>query len=46
MKVALPARQVCDQPHPLLVAEIVRSCRAAALDEAYDGMRVRARLMP
>ncbi len=43
---ALPIRQVCDQPHPLLVAEIVRSCRAAALDEAYDGMRVRARLMP
>ncbi|KAK9843444.1 hypothetical protein WJX81_002960 [Elliptochloris bilobata] len=31
--------KVCDQPHPLLVADIVRHCRTAALDEAYDGMR-------
>ena len=34
-------RQVCDQPHPLLVAKIVDSCTKADLDTAYDGMRVR-----
>ena len=32
--------QVCDQPHPLLVAQIVRACMAAHLDDAYAGMKV------
>ena len=32
--------QVCDQPHPLLVAEVVRHCQAAALDEAWKGLEV------
>lgn len=31
--------KVCDQPHPLLVAAIVRHCTEARIDEAYDGMR-------
>ncbi|KAK9823633.1 hypothetical protein WJX72_004352 [[Myrmecia] bisecta] len=31
--------KVCDQPHPLLVADIVRNCIEAHIDEAYDGMR-------
>lgn len=33
--------QVCDQPHPLLVAEIVKDCARCKLDEAYKGMKVR-----
>ena len=32
--------QVCDQPHPLLVAEIVRHCSRCHLDKAYKGMKV------
>ena len=36
----LLVRQVCDQPHPLLVAEVVRHCQAAALDEAWKGLEV------
>ena len=35
-----PCAQVCDQPHPLLVAEVVRHCQAAALDEAWKGLEV------
>ena len=39
--VLLPALvQVCDQPHPLLVAQIVRACMVAHLDDAYAGMKV------
>lgn len=34
--------QVCDQPHPLLVAAIVQHCARSRLDEAYKGMKVRA----
>jgi hypothetical protein len=32
--------QVCDQPHPLLVAQIVRHCLKAQLSQAYAGMKV------
>ena len=32
--------QVCDQPHPLLISEIVKNCTAANIDGAYDGMKV------
>ena len=32
--------QVCDQPHPLLVAAIVQHCARSRLDEAYKGMKV------
>ena len=32
--------QVCDQPHPLLVAGIVKDCARCKLDEAYKGMKV------
>ena len=32
--------QVCDQPHPLLVAQIVRACMVAHLDDTYAGMKV------
>ena len=32
--------KVCDQPHPLVVAKIVRSCAAADLDAAYDDLKV------
>ena len=31
--------KVCDQPHPLLVAQIVKACTASDLGEAYEGMR-------
>ncbi|CAG9464400.1 unnamed protein product [Pedinophyceae sp. YPF-701] len=31
--------KVCDQPHPLLVAQIVKACAAINLGEAYEGMR-------
>lgn len=34
--------RVCDQPHPLLVQEIVGHCGKARLQEAYAGMSVRA----
>ena len=37
---ALHSAQVCDQPHPLLVAEIVRHCSRCHLDKAYKGMKV------
>ena len=33
--------QVCDQPHPLLIAQIVEQCLHSNIDEAYNGMRVR-----
>ena len=33
--------RVCDQPHPLLVQEIVGHCGKARLQEAYLGMSVR-----
>lgn len=32
--------RVCDQPHPLLVAQIVESCGKAELYKAYEGMKV------
>lgn len=32
--------KVCDQPHPLLVAQIVDSCAKAQLYKAYEGMKV------
>ena len=32
--------QVCDQPHPLLVKDIVRHCLRARLSDAYAGMKV------
>ena len=35
-----PRPQVCDQPHPLLVAKIVQSCLACDLQPAYTGMKV------
>ena len=38
---ALVMMQVCDQPHPLLVAKIVKDCSKSRLDEAYKGMKVR-----
>ncbi|KAK9916304.1 hypothetical protein WJX75_001056 [Coccomyxa subellipsoidea] len=31
--------KVCDQPHPLLISEIVKNCTAANIDGAYDGMK-------
>jgi replication factor C subunit 2/4 len=31
--------KVCDQPHPVVVGSIVRSCLAAKIDDAYDGVR-------
>lgn len=31
--------RVCDQPHPLLVKQIVNHCANAQLDAAYDGMK-------
>ena len=37
----LASLQVCDQPHPLLVAQIVKDCARCKLDEAYKGMKVR-----
>lgn len=30
--------KVCDQPHPLLVQNIVRACLSAAIDPAYHGI--------
>ena len=33
--------RVCDQPHPLLVAQIVDACTGAHLYKAYEGMKVR-----
>lgn len=33
-------RQVCDQPHPLLVAKIIQNCLASDLQPAYVGMKV------
>ena len=33
--------KVCDQPHPLLVKEIIGSCLKLEIDNAYDGMSVR-----
>ena len=33
--------RVCDQPHPLLVKEIVGHCGKARLEDAYRGMSVR-----
>jgi hypothetical protein len=32
-------RQVCDQPHPLLVATIIQHCLGGNLTSAYDGMK-------
>lgn len=32
--------KVCDQPHPLLVREIINSCLKLRIDDAYDGMTV------
>lgn len=32
--------QVCDQPHPLLVAKIIHCCLAANLVGAYEGITV------
>ena len=32
--------KVCDQPHPLLVAQIVDFCAKAQLYKAYEGMKV------
>lgn len=31
--------KVCDQPHPLLVTDIVKKCLEAKIDEAYDGIK-------
>lgn len=31
--------KVCDQPHPLLVTDIIKKCLDAKIDEAYDGMK-------
>ena len=31
--------RVCDQPHPLLVSNIVKHCTEARIDDAYEGMR-------
>ncbi len=31
--------RVCDQPHPLLVTDIIKKCLDAKIDEAYDGMK-------
>ncbi len=31
--------RVCDQPHPLIVDQIVRQCSEGRLEEAYEGMR-------
>ena len=33
--------RVCDQPHPVMVASIVKSCIEANIDAAYRGMKVR-----
>ena len=33
--------KVCDQPHPLLVAQIIAHCLAAHIDDADKGMAVR-----
>jgi hypothetical protein len=32
--------RVCDQPHPLLVKEIVDHCSKARMEPAYVGMKV------
>ncbi len=32
--------QVCDQPHPLLVAKIIQNCLTSDLQPAYVGMKV------
>ena len=37
--------RVCDQPHPLLVKEIVGHCGKARLEDAYRGMSVRRRCL-
>lgn len=31
--------RVCDQPHPLLVSNVVKLCIEARIDDAYSGMR-------
>lgn len=31
--------RVCDQPHPLLVSNIIRHCLGGNIDEAYQGMK-------
>jgi replication factor C subunit 2/4 len=31
--------KVCDQPHPMLVSNIIKKCLEAKIDEAYDGMK-------
>ena len=33
-------RQVCDQPHPLLVAKVIQCCLAGNLSGAYEGITV------
>lgn len=30
--------KVCDQPHPLLVKNVVASCLTGDIDQAYDGV--------
>lgn len=32
--------RVCDQPHPVLVGAVVKSCTEARIDDAYEGMKV------
>ena len=32
---------MCDQPHPLVVANIIGACQHAKLEEAYENMKVR-----
>ena len=31
----LPVLQVCDEPHPLLIREMIKSCSTGDVDEAY-----------
>lgn len=31
--------RVCDQPHPLLVANLIKHCAEARIDDAYEGMK-------
>eukprot|EP00967_Tisochrysis_lutea_P100207 scaffold149278_cov21-Tisochrysis_lutea.AAC.1 len=37
--------RVCDQPHPLVVANIIQSCQKGQLEEAYENMKAKQRVI-
>ena len=39
-RIHVPSYQVCDQPHPLLVAQLIKNCLDCNLQPAYVKMKV------